>query len=144
MLDVGAGWGAITEHLVAARAHTLAIELHPGRARSLEARFAGQDVRVVRADAADLWLPPRPFRVVANPPYAATTGLIRHLTAPGSRLTRADLLVTDWVAARWASGSGPMRRGRFETTLGRRVPARAFRPPAPRDARVLVIKRRGS
>jgi len=89
VLDIGAGEGALTAHLVRAGARVIAVELHPGRARALRERFPG--VTVVRADVAELRLPRRPFRVVANPPFSATAELLRLLLARDSELTAADL-----------------------------------------------------
>ena len=105
VLDIGAGNGAITAPLVATGARVVAIELHPSRARRLDERL-GRSVRVVQADASDLRLPRRPFRVVANPPFGLTTALLRRLTSPRSRLISADLVVPAHVAARWANGRG--------------------------------------
>jgi 23S rRNA (adenine-N6)-dimethyltransferase len=146
VLDVGAGRGAITQRLVLAGARVIAVELHDGRARDLRARFAGSNVRVVRADAADLRLPRQPFRVVANPPFGITTALLRRLLSPGSRLVRADVVVPRYAAYRWAAGRGPgaARWGAsFDLSVVAEVPARAFKPPPPGQAAVLVISRRG-
>ena len=41
--------------------------------------FAGSRVTVVGADALELRLPRRPFRVVANPPYSTWATLLRRL-----------------------------------------------------------------
>ena len=143
VLDVGAGTGALTTHLVAAGARVVAVELHPVRARGLRDRF-GDSIVVVRADAADLRLPRRPFRVVANPPFGVTTALLRRLLGPGSRLVTADLVVPASAAARWAAGRGP-GAGRWSASYGvrvvRRLPAGAFRPPAPLATAVLRIER---
>jgi 23S rRNA (adenine-N6)-dimethyltransferase len=146
VLDIGAGTGAITRPLVAAGARVIAFELHPGRAGVLRRLFAASPVVVVTADAADLLLPRRPFRVVANPPFSVTTSLIRRLVAPGSRLVRADLVVPAQVARRWCGGRGAAqaRGGRdFEMSLGLRVPRGAFSPRAPMDVRLLTIVRAG-
>jgi 23S rRNA (adenine-N6)-dimethyltransferase len=48
---------------------------------------------VVQADALSIRLPRHPFRVVASPPYAITSPLLRLLLAPTSRLTTADLVL---------------------------------------------------
>lgn len=150
VLDVGAGAGAITAHLIERGARVIAVELHPARAAELRRRFAGADVRVVRADAADLRLPGRPFRVVANPPFAVTTALIRRLVHPRSQLVRAELIVPRHAAGRWAGDGGrPDRRGRaasvtFELAWAGRVPREAFRPSPPDDAALLSIVRSSS
>jgi 23S rRNA (adenine-N6)-dimethyltransferase len=145
VLDVGAGAGALTAPLLECGAKVIAIELHRDRARALRERFGGA-VTVVRCDASDLRLPIRPFRVVANPPFAVSTALLRRLVAPGSRLERADVIVPWHTARRWASGQGPGAGrwlGTFSVRLGRPLPRAAFVPPPPSGVGVLVIERRG-
>lgn len=146
VLDVGAGTGALTGPLLAAGARVVAVELHPVRARRLRDRF-GDSVVVVRADAADLRLPRRPFRVVANPPFGVTTALLRRILAPGSRLVTADVIVPASVAARWAGGRGP-GAGRWSASyrvrVARRLPPGAFHPPATMATAVLRIERHGA
>jgi 23S rRNA (adenine-N6)-dimethyltransferase len=139
VVDIGAGAGAITAPLVRAGARVLAVELHPGRADRLVARFAGAPVTVVRADAVDLRLPHRPFRVVASPPYGIATALLRLLLASGSRLTAADLVLQRAVVRKWARAHVPQR---WNATEGRPLPRRAFRPPPQVDSGVLRIRRR--
>ncbi len=145
VLDIGAGDGAITAPLVAAGARVVAFELHPERVAALRRRFAGAPVRVVRAEARDLRLPRRPFRVVASPPYALTTPVLRRLLAPGARMTAADVLLERAAARRWASpgapGAGRWRR-EFDARVGLPVPRRAFTPPPPVDSATLVLRRR--
>jgi 23S rRNA (adenine-N6)-dimethyltransferase len=147
VVDVGAGTGALTRPLVEHGARVIAVELHPDRARALRDRFIGLDVKVVRADASELRLPKRPFRVVANPPFSITVSLLRRLVAPGSRLVRADVIVPWHTARRWASGSGPGsdRWARtFEPKLGRPLPRSAFRPAPPSGVAILTITRKRS
>jgi 23S rRNA (adenine-N6)-dimethyltransferase len=145
VLDIGAGTGALTGPLVRTGARVVAVERHPRRARQLRDRFARAGVTVVQVDAADLRLPRRPFRVVANPPFGVTTALIRRLLSRGSRLVTADLVVPRHVAVRWASGSAP-GANRWRQTFDASVPCRmsgaAFRPPPPGPTAVLRVERR--
>ena len=143
VLDVGAGTGALTLPLLEAGARVIAVEAHPARAQQLRERF-GRDLVVVKADAADLRLPRRPYRVVANPPFAITTPLLRRLLHPGSRLVDAHLVVQEQAARKWVSRAAPAAT-RWQRThrpsLGRRVPRSAFRPPPRVDTRILRIER---
>ena len=144
VLDIGAGTGVLTARLLVTGARVIAVEAHPGRAQHLRERF-GDEVVVVRADAGDLRLPRRPFHVVANPPFAVTTALLRRLLHPGSRLVSARLVVQEQAARRWCGPSAPAC-GRWARTyavsLGTRVPRSAFIPPPQVGARVLQIDRR--
>jgi len=145
VLDVGAGEGVITAALLARGSSVVAFELHPGRAAALRQRFAGQPVTVVQADARDLWLPRRPFGVVANPPFSVLSALLRRLLAPGSRLEHASLVVPAHVARRWSSGSvpGAVRwRAQYRVGVGASLPRSAFSPRAVHDVAVLEIRRR--
>lgn len=144
VLDVGAGRGVVTAALVATGARVIAVEAHPGRAAHLRAHF-GHDIVVVQADAADLRLPRRSFRVVANPPFAITSPLLQRLLHPSSRLERADLILQRQAAKQWA-GDERRRAARwrrsFDLTLGRPIPRAAFTPRPTVDAQVLVVRRR--
>jgi 23S rRNA (adenine-N6)-dimethyltransferase len=146
VLDIGAGAGALTGPLVRSGARVIAVELHPARAQDLRRRFADSNVVVVQADGSDLRLPRRPFHVVANPPFSIAVAVLRRLTAPGSRLERADIIVPWHVAERWVSGRAP-GAGRWENefvcSIGLSIPRSAFIPPPPNGVSVLTIQRRG-
>lgn len=139
VLDLGAGDGAITRHLVDARARVVAFELHPERAAALSNRFASEPVTVVRADVRDLRLPTRPFRVVANPPFRGINAVIVRLTHRASRLERADLLVPRSVARVWSSrlDGTPFRMERAVA-----VPRSSFHPRPRIDVVHATIVRR--
>jgi 23S rRNA (adenine-N6)-dimethyltransferase len=142
VLDLGAGTGALTGPLVDAGAHVIAVELHPGRADGLRHRFAGEPVRVVSRDLADLYLPARPFQVVSSPPYALSTVLLRRLLACDRMLT-ADLVLQRAAARRLADRPPGARHTRlYELDVGQLVPRRAFDPPPQVDSAVLRVRRR--
>jgi 23S rRNA (adenine-N6)-dimethyltransferase len=137
VVDVGAGTGGLTAAAARQGARVLAVELHPARVAALRARFEGDGrVRVVCADAADLRLPGRPFKVVANPPFAISASVVRRLTSRRSRLVGGALVLPDWSVARWCRASS----GRFVLSPGPSVPRGAFSPPAPSSVRTLVIR----
>lgn len=142
VLDIGAGDGALTQHLVAAGARVTAIELHPGRAARLRARFRDAPVRVVQADAAELRLPRRPFRVVANPPYGLSVAVLRQLLARGSLVYAADLALQRPYVTQVLAGRVPGSSRGYLLRRGITVPRRAFRPPPGVDSAVLVLRRR--
>ena len=138
VLDIGAGSGSLTRHLVRAGARVVAVELHPGRAALLRQRFP--QITVVQADAVNLRLPGRPFRVVASPPYGITADLLDLLLAAGTRLVRADLVLQRAVVRKYADHRRAARAHRMSTGLV--VPRHAFRPPPRVDSAVLIVRRR--
>jgi 23S rRNA (adenine-N6)-dimethyltransferase len=158
VVDVGAGTGSLTRHLLLAGARVLAVELHPGRARALRSRCP--DATVVEADLRDFRWPYRPFRVVANPPYALSSALLRTLLARDTRLIAADIVLQRAAVRRFAGAAdtarspvgnrhharGPVRASgsasRWLVRPGLSRPRRAFHPPPQVDSAVLVIRRR--
>jgi 23S rRNA (adenine-N6)-dimethyltransferase len=145
VLDIGAGTGALTLPLLDFGARVIAFELHPRRAEQLRRRFRRAPVTVVQVDAAELRLPRRPFRVMANPPFGITAALLRRLVSGGSRLVTADLVVPRHVAVRWTSERAPGAnrwQRTFRVSVPRELPRAAFRPPPPGPIAVLRIERR--
>ncbi len=142
VLDVGAGHGVITAELLAVGARVIAVERHSGRLDALRERFDGR-VTVVAADASDLRLPRRPYKVVANPPFAVTSALLRRVLQPGTRLISADLVLQDAAARRWSARDAP-GAGRWQRTHRARVsvtvPPSAFTPPPRVSCRILQVR----
>jgi len=131
--------------LAAAGARVVAVERHLGYAQSLTRRFAGNpDVRVVHGDLLTVPLPRRPFRVVANIPFATTSALLRRLLDPGGPpLARADLVV-EYAVARRLTGpardaAARWRQARFGVRVARRLPRACFAPPPRVDAALVTL-----
>jgi 23S rRNA (adenine-N6)-dimethyltransferase len=142
VLDLGAGDGCITRHLVGAGARVLAFELHAGRLAELRHRFAAVDaVKVVGADVTDLRLPSRPFHVVANPPFNGVGEVVARLTSRRSAMQRATLVVPLSVARRFEDRL-PGAQGRWRGTIVARLPRSAFVPRPRIDCCVVRIERR--
>ena len=137
VVDVGAGNGALTFPLLRAGARVIAVELHPRRAATLRERLAEEDAAVLTMDIADFGWPSRPIRVVANPPFGATSQLLRALLAH-RWLTAADLVLPRPVVARYCDDR---RARRLSARRGLNLPRSAFRPRPPLDCGVLQLRR---
>ena len=147
VLDLGAGYGAITAALADTGARVIAVERDPRLAGRLSRRFADDSrVRVVAADVRDVPLPHRDFLVVANIPFGVTTNLLRRLLGdPGVPLAGAELIVADGVA-RWLTAARPRDEEtawwttRYRIRRARRVLAGSFAPPPSVAAAHLSIR----
>ena len=149
VVEIGAGTGVLTEALARRAGRVVAVECDPRLADRTRSRLAEYDnVRVVTADALAMPAPGRPFRVRANPPFGATAAMLRRLLGdPRSRMDRADLLLQEQAARRYAAvrpGSPEtIRWGTvYELTTGRRLGPGCFRPPPKVAATILVARRR--
>ncbi|MCP2258180.1 23S rRNA (adenine-N6)-dimethyltransferase [Streptoalloteichus tenebrarius] len=149
VLDLGAGAGAITAPLAATGARVLAVERNARFVDRLSERFADTgNVRVIHADVRTVPLPRRPYRVVANIPFALSTALLRRLLqSPTTRMAGADLVV-EWGFARRMTRPSPRDletawwASRFHLTLRQRVSRTCFTPPPTVDAAHLSIRPR--
>ena len=146
MLDLGAGTGVLTRAIARAGARVVAVELDPGLARALRARFD----RVIEGDISQVALPREPFRVVANLPFDCTTAILRRLLDPRVPLRSAEVIV-QWEfamkrAAVWPSTRLSVEWGAWhELSLVRRIHRCCFVPPPSVDCAVLrVIRRDGA
>jgi SAM-dependent methyltransferase len=114
VLEFGAGYGRLTEHLALRSGRVVAVETDARPAARLTHRFRGRaNVTVVPADALTVPLPRRPFKVVSNPPFHITSALLhRLLDDPNILLLRADLVV-GWGSALALTGVfGPAHKAR--------------------------------
>jgi 23S rRNA (adenine-N6)-dimethyltransferase len=140
VVDLGAGTGSLTVPLLDAGARVIAVELHPRRSAELRRCLAGRHVVVVETDLRAFRLPARPFRVVANPPFALTGPLLSMLGSARS-LTRADLVLPRTVIRRLETGGRRSAR-RLAARRLLDLPRAAFVPPAQVDSSVVTLRPR--
>lgn len=147
VVDIGAGAGLLTEALADVGARVLAVEIDVVLVERLRARVADRpSVRVLAVDFGDLRLPRRPFRVVANVPFSATSAVLhRLLDDPCIALTAIDVVLQRQVVDRLV---GVGRRDAvawspwWHFERGALLHRSVFRPPPKVDAAVLVARRR--
>ncbi|MGO9558628.1 MAG: ribosomal RNA small subunit methyltransferase A [Acidimicrobiales bacterium] len=151
VVEIGPGAGALTLALARRGADVLAIELDPAWADRLRAvvNQAGHGrVRIVTADFFSYGLPDEPFRIFGCIPFGATTDICHRLfDDPGLPLSRADLIVQHEVAVKRAKSPpstlvSTLWAPWWEFEVGRRIPAREFRPVPKVDGAVLVATKR--
>ena len=152
VLEIGAGRGALTGHLVARGVRLTALELDDEMAADLASRYEGNPrVKVVHGDVLSLDLPTLAgdwsrARIVGNIPYNITTPIVfRLLRPPYPR----DIVLTVQaeVARRILAGPGTRIYGALSVGVALharaaricRVPRSCFRPVPRVDSAVLRI-----
>lgn len=103
VIDIGAGRGALTGALRARAGHVVAVELDPALCGRLRARFrADPRVAVYQGDFFGFPLPTRPYRVVANLPFARSGAMVRRLVEADAPPEEAWLVLQREAAERFA------------------------------------------
>lgn len=153
VLEVGAGHGELSRHLVGEVEPLVLVEKDDALARELEERWGGRaDVRVVHGDALELELgglvpAGRPFRVLSNVPYAITSPLLFRLLALRPPPVRIVVTVQREVAERIVAEPGGGDYGsltvgvrtRADARLAFGVSRRAFRPVPDVESATVVL-----
>jgi 16S rRNA (adenine1518-N6/adenine1519-N6)-dimethyltransferase len=144
LVELGAGLGALTAHLLAAGADVLAIErdreIAPLLRQSLgaDARLQVREADAGRLDYAALAAELHgPLHVVGNLPYQISSRILVNLAAAGQSVQSAVVMVQREVAQRLVAGPPGRDYGllsvlvqrRFTATILREVPPGAFHPP---------------
>ncbi|MBT9259440.1 MAG: ribosomal RNA small subunit methyltransferase A [Clostridiales bacterium] len=152
VVEVGAGEGALTRHLLARGARVFAVELDRGMAPSLD-RLARQHpgLEVIWADARtypweDLVTDP-PWKAVGNLPYYAATPILTRLLQRGHLFERIVAMVQQEVALRLAASPGTPSYGSLSlfcqyyahVEILFTVAPGAFRPPPKVDSAVVRL-----
>ncbi|WP_020133674.1 ErmE/ErmH/ErmO/ErmR family 23S rRNA (adenine(2058)-N(6))-methyltransferase [Streptomyces sp. 351MFTsu5.1] len=148
LLEVGAGKGALTEHLAPRCRRLLAYEIDDRLVPTLTARFSAlPQVQVVAGDFLRARPPRTPFSVVGNVPFSRTSAVVDWcLRAPA--LTDATLLTQLEYARKRTGDYGRwtlltvLSWPRYEWRLVGRVGRYSFRPVPRVDAGIIRIERR--
>jgi 16S rRNA (adenine1518-N6/adenine1519-N6)-dimethyltransferase len=154
VIEIGAGKGALTKHLLPRADRVVAIETDPALVEFLGQRFPeSTGLTLIRGDVlkSDLtqW---GPAVVTGNLPYYITSPILAKVLALGPRLRRAVFLVQREVAQRLTASPGTRDYG-FLTVRTRlfatpevlfTVKPGAFRPPPKVESAVIRLEPRGS
>jgi 16S rRNA (adenine1518-N6/adenine1519-N6)-dimethyltransferase len=141
-LEIGAGLGALTGHLLAQAGRVIAVERDPDMVTVLRGELANRgnlEIRAMDALDVDFAAEGRPLVVVGNLPYQITTPLLFAITegaAGGRAIARAVLMVQRELAERVVAGAGSKIYGRLSVMVQQQaavqilfhVPAGAFHP----------------
>ena len=152
-IEIGAGHGEMTRHLLASGGTVTAIEVDPSLAAGLR-RLAKEFPRltvvhedVLKADLAALACG-RPLRLYGNLPYYITSPILHHLFTFASLLDEMHFVIQTEVASRLAATPGTRNYGylsvvtQFYTRpeIVFEIPREAFRP-APEVTSALITLR---
>jgi len=149
VLEIGAGQGALTAHLLEHAGRVVAIETDPAMVKLLRERFQDEPrLEIVEADVLETDLAGWGDVVVAgNLPYYITSPVIERTLAIGKLLDRAVFLVQREVAERLTAKPGTRDYGFLtvatqlyaKTELLFGVPPGAFQPPPKVDSAVVRL-----
>ena len=157
-LEIGAGTGALTVHLLELGAHVVAIErdreLVPVLHEVLADACSSGQLDIQEADAANCdWLSlledkPRPHVVVGNVPYQITGRLLERATEVADRVERVVFMIQKEVADRIEAPCGTKDYGALSVFVRRSfrvvrriaVPPTCFRPQPSVHSAVIVLE----
>ncbi len=159
VLEVGPGTGALTERLVEAGAHVVAVEIDRDMEAILQARL-GDKIALHIGDALDgkhainrevlALLGDRPFKLIANLPYNIASPLIANLAIDHLSMTGMVVMIQKEVADRLLSPPGTKAYGPlgiliqalFEVQRVGVLKPGCFYPPPSIDSAVVAMHRR--
>ena len=157
ILEVGPGFGALTELLLATGAKITAVEYDHRIADHLRERFAGADnLRLIEADAckvdySELFPEGTRFRCVANLPYAISTVFIAKLLQLKNAPSYMLFMLQKEMGERLASPCDCKSYGAltvttqslYDVVLEKIVPPEVFYPPPEVDSALVSFKLHG-
>ncbi len=148
VLEIGAGLGALTQHLAQVAGRVVAVELDQRLTPILEAELAAySNVQVVHADILEhdprTWFGDNAYKVAANVPYYITGAILEHLLGGEAKPQTMALTLQKEVAERITAQPGDMTLlavsvqfyGRVD--IVRHISAGAFWPRPDVDSAIL-------
>ncbi len=153
VIEVGPGLGVLTWELTQRAAQTVAVELDRRLAARLRSEFAQAPLRIVEADVLRvvpnelLGSATKPYKLVANLPYAITSAVLRHFLEAAHPPELSVVLVQWEVALRITAAPGALSvlahaiQLYAEPHIVARVPASSFLPAPAVDSAVLRLQR---
>ena len=151
VLEIGPGYGTLTEEILAAGAQVTALEFDESLVPGLLQKFADvPELTVQQGDIRtyDFTSQTADYKIVANIPYYLTSNLIQLISETPNQPSVAVLLMQKEVAERVVAAPGSMSllsvtaQFYWEASLDRVVGAELFSPPPKVDSQILVLKRR--
>lgn len=151
VLEIGPGYGTLTEYILAAGADVKALEFDHALVVGMLAKFANvPEISIQEGDIRtfDFTTMPPDYKIVANIPYYLTSNLIQLISETPNQPSVAVLLMQKEVAERVVAKPGSMSilsvtaQFYWEVSLDMVVGAELFSPPPKVDSQILVLKRR--
>ena len=153
VLEVGPGFGALTEKLLAHGGKVIAVEFDHRLAEYLRKKFDGKNLNLIEADACRVDFAAifgeKPFKAIANLPYAISTVFIAKLldsaVSPASML----FMLQKEMGERLAAAPGTKAYGAlsvrcqlcYDVSIVRIVPPEVFFPPPEVDSALVKFVR---
>lgn len=154
VLEVGPGFGALTEKMVAAGFQVTAIEFDHRLAEYLRKKFAGKEnFKLIEADACkvdyDELFPKGVYHSVANLPYAISSVFIAKLLEAKNSPESMFFMLQKEMGERLAARPGTKAYGalslrtqlHYTVTIEKTVPPQVFSPPPEVDSALVSFKK---
>lgn len=152
-IEIGAGHGEMTQHLVATGQQVIAVELDPSLARRLEelgTQFPNLTVHhrdVLKTNLSAL-AASRRVRIYGNLPYYITSPILHHLFEFANPIDEIHIVIQLEVAFRLVARPGTRDYGYLSVltqyfskpTIALKIPRGAFRPPPEVDSALVSMR----
>lgn len=159
VLEIGPGWGSLTQHLLERAGRVVAVEVDRQLVEILQERFAEEEhlrlwaADILKVEMAEVEREMEGFSrrcVVANLPYYITTPIVMKLLESPLSFDTMVIMVQKEVAERMLAPPGNKQYGSLSIavqyrTTGKvvcKVPPHAFYPPPQVDSMVIRLDRR--